>query len=76
MTMEISLLKRAAPYIEVACFCAAWAVGLALATTDPRQPIAPRERDMVANDSAPTAVEVQRHRTFRPIAIEEIEEGG
>ena len=74
--METSLLKRAAPYIEVACFCGAWAVGLALATSDPRQPVAPRERDVVANDSAPLPVDVQRHRTFRPFSIEEIDEGG
>jgi hypothetical protein len=70
-----SLLKRAAPYLEVACFLAAWVVGIAMAVGDRGEPVPAMEaREVVASDAAPA--DPLPHRSFRPAASEELGEGG
>lgn len=66
--MESTLLKRAAPYVELCCFFAAWFVGVAIALEDREGPEAsPRERNVVASDAAPSAADLSGPWLFRPL---------
>ena len=73
-----ALLKRAAPYFEVSCFLAAWAVGIAVAVGGRGEPATPPPpREVVAGDSVATVpADPLRHRSFRPAVSEELGEGG
>lgn len=72
-----ALLKRAAPYFELTCFLAAWAAGIAMAIGERREPPArPTEREVVDGDPNTSPADPLRHRSFRPVYFEEIEEGG
>ena len=72
-----SLLKRAAPYFEVVCFLAAWVVGIAMAVGERGEAMGPPPtRDVVASDPAPALADPLPHRSFRPVASEELGEGG
>ncbi len=75
--MELSLLKRALPYVEVLCFFAAWAVGITVALEDREDPpTRPRERNVVVSDPAHSPADLSGPRLFRPIPRREIREGG
>jgi len=72
-----SILKRAAPYFELLCFLAAWAAGISMAMGGRGEAARqPQPREVVAGDPERSTEEPLRHRTFRPVRIEEIEEGG
>jgi hypothetical protein len=72
-----SLLKRAAPYLEAACFVAAWIVGIAMAVGGRGEPTPPLDaHEVVASEQATLPADPLRHRSFRPVASEELGEGG
>ena len=72
-----SLLKRAAPYFEVACFLAAWVVGITMAVGDRSKANPPLPaREVVATEPVTMPADPIRHRSFRPLVSEELGEGG